>query len=389
LFSGESHRDYDRYGKELDVIFATFFPEWTDRRYRRKVLPLAEIPRSTITRWWRNWAKNHGLHKRKFTDDQEAQIKETIISQYIMRGRLFTERTFRVVALQAWKDFGHDEADFKCSNKFIDGFKDRNHLSSRRFHAKRRDPKASKDDIAAWVAQIQALLEDNAHNLVVNCDETAWMVIPSGLLTWAPVGADGVTVNINANDKECVTVLASITAAGNKLPLLAIAQGKTTKVEETQLGSDETMVCAHSKSGWTTIKTFRQYLDWLAMYYEDEIAAGYWIQLILDLYPVHRSDQIKKYAKARHIRLWFIPAGFTDELQPLDRAVFGAMKAMFRRLFEEVWRGTPDKRASRLAAIQLLKEIWQTLSVNSIRKGWSIYDTSFGTADDTDADPAP
>jgi hypothetical protein len=139
-------------------------------------------------------------------------------------------------------------------------------------------------------------------------------VIPSGLLTWAPVGADGVTVNINANDKECVTVLASITAAGNKLPLFAIAQGKTQKVERTQLGSDETLVCAHSKSGWTRIATFLQYLDWLAKYYEDEIAAGFSIQLILDLYPVHRSKEVKKYAKA----LWFIPAGFTDELQPLD-----------------------------------------------------------------------
>jgi hypothetical protein len=170
-----------------------------------------------------------------------------------MPGVLITEQTFRVVASRAWVAFGHDSDNFKCSNKFIDGFKHRNDLSSRRFHAKRRDPEASKDDIAAWVAQIQALLEDNAHDLVVNCDETAWTVIPSGLLVWAPVGADGVTVNTNANDKECVAVLASTTAAGNKLPLFAIAQGKTKKVERTQLGSDETLVCAHSTSGWTTI----------------------------------------------------------------------------------------------------------------------------------------
>jgi hypothetical protein len=71
-------------------------------------------------------------------------------------------------------------------------------------------------------------------------------------------------------------------------------------------------------------------------------------------------------------------AGFTDELQPLDRAVFGPMKAMFRRLFELTWRDSPGKRASRLAAIQLLKEIWQTLTVDSIRKGWSIYEEDFG-----------
>jgi hypothetical protein len=159
LFSGESQKDYVRYQKELEVIFVRFFPEWTDESYGGKVLPSAEIPSTTIYRWKRKWDKDpkwrpwntliHGVHRRKFTDDQEAQIKETIISQYIMPGVLFTEQTFRVVARQAWIDFGHDEADFKCSNKFIDGFKHRNDLSSRRFHAKRRDPKASKDDIAA------------------------------------------------------------------------------------------------------------------------------------------------------------------------------------------------------------------------------------------------
>jgi hypothetical protein len=51
LFTGESHKDYVRSRKELDVIFAPFFLEWTDRSYQRKVLPLAEIPRRTITRW--------------------------------------------------------------------------------------------------------------------------------------------------------------------------------------------------------------------------------------------------------------------------------------------------------------------------------------------------
>jgi hypothetical protein len=62
-----------------------------------------------------------------------------------------------VVALQAWKDFGQDKTNFKCSNKSIRGFNDGNNLSSGRCHAKRPDSKASKEDIAAWIALIQAL----------------------------------------------------------------------------------------------------------------------------------------------------------------------------------------------------------------------------------------
>jgi hypothetical protein len=54
------------------------------------------------------------------------------------------------------------------------------------------------------------------------------------------------------------------------------------------------------------------------------------------------------------------------------------MKAMFRRLFELTWRDSPGKRASSLVAIQLLKEIWKTLTVDSIRNGSSIYEGDFG-----------
>jgi hypothetical protein len=49
-------------------------------------------------------------------------------------------------------------------------------------------------------------------------------------------------------------------------------KGGTKEVEQTQLGSDETLVCAHSKSGWTPITTFLQYLDWPVKYYKDQIA---------------------------------------------------------------------------------------------------------------------
>jgi hypothetical protein len=59
---------------------------------------------------------------------------------------------------------------------------------------------------------------------VVHCDETAWRIILSGLLMCASVGADSVSVELYAHEKDCVTVLASVTAAGKKLDLFAVAQ---------------------------------------------------------------------------------------------------------------------------------------------------------------------
>jgi hypothetical protein len=386
LFSGEPHKDYFRHKKKLEVIFTRHFPYWDETAYERCVLPLADIPHTTIYRWKRKWDANqcwrpwdtkiHGLHHRKFDDDEERCIKKTIMSDYIELGKMFTEQTFRVVAGDAWAARGGDPDKFECSKKFINGFKLRNGFSSRRFHMRRRNRAASEEEIAAWTKAIRDLLIENAGNLdmVVNCDETAWRIIPTGLLTWAPVGADSVSVELEANEKDCVTVLASVTAAGKKLDLFAVAQGKTKQVEVSQLGNDASVIKDHSESGWSTIVTFHHYLAWLAKQYETEIKAGHTLHLILDLFAAHRAEKIKKYAKRLGIKLWFIPAGYTDELQPLDRGVFGAMKAMFRRLFEQALRTCLGNRIGKLEAIQILIGIWNELSLASIRKGWSIYE---------------
>jgi hypothetical protein len=85
----------------------------------------------------------------------------------------------------------------------------------------------------------------------------------------------------------------------------------------------------------------------------------------------------------------FLLGDFTDELQPLDRTVFGTMKAMSRHLFEETLRESSDRGSGKLEALQILPRIWDELSLASIRKGWSIYDDfgRDGDAPDTAWEP--
>jgi hypothetical protein len=330
--------------------------------------------------------ENHGTHNRLFTGAQEAELKEKILSEYVAPGNLFTSVTFEAIAMQFWKHLGKDPTEFKCSGRFVVDFKERNGFSSRRFHTRRRNPTGDKEDIEAWLQIIRNLIGNrgstNTLDLVVNCDETAWRILPTGLLTWAPVGADGVTVRLDGNEKDSVTVLASVTASGKKLPLFAIAKGNTKRAERGQLGSDPTLVRDHSSSGWSTAETFKHYLDWLARDYAQKYPGEFSrkdpFDLILDCYSVHRTPEIKRYAKARGIRLWFIPAGHTDELQPLDRAVFGAIKAIFRRRFEALRRESPNGRVTKSVAIEILLDIWEKLSPASIVAGWSIYEEDFG-----------
>jgi hypothetical protein len=399
LFSRPEQHEYGEHKAELEPIFTEIFPNWHTHSYEVAVLPLAKIARSTIGEWHGKWSKNqswrpwnskesHGSHNRLFTDQEEDELTGTIVSDYLELGRLFTGQTFCALATEKLGELGRDPATFICSDKFICGFKKRNGFSSRKCHWKRRDPRGTLEITELWMTRMQELMAAHQSRgtleMVVNCDETAWRMVPSGMVTWAPIGQDEVTVRLDGNEKDSITVLASVTAGGTKLSLFAIAKGKTRRVEQTQLGSNPAIVCDHSPSGWSTIQTFTRYLDWLAELYRGKIAPDCPIDLVLDCYSVHRSQEIRDHATRLGIRLWFIPAGHTDQLQPLDRAVFGAIKAIFRRRFELERRKRPDHRITKSDAIQILTEIWGGLGTASITEGWRIYTDDFGPEEDAE-----
>jgi hypothetical protein len=74
---------------------------------------------------------------------------------------------------------------------------------------------------------------------------------------------------------------------------------------------------------------FHESFAWLPGQYLDTAP----IHLILDLYSVHRCEASRACAIELGIVLHFIPAGWTDELQLLDRYVFGVLKSICRKLF--------------------------------------------------------
>jgi hypothetical protein len=80
-------------------------------------------------------------------------------------------------------------------------------------------------------------LRDKSRDKIVNCDETCWLVLPKNLLRWTRKGAESVDIIPEGGgaEKDRITVHASISADGRKLPLLFIAEEKTQTVEDTQI----------------------------------------------------------------------------------------------------------------------------------------------------------
>jgi hypothetical protein len=290
--------------------------------------------------------------------------------------------TFRGLAHDAYAQTGRDDGSFQCSDQFIADFKKRHGFSSRRFHMRRRNRHCRRTDIELWINEIKMLLAEIPHRRIVNCDETMWRVVPNGMLTWAPVASESVSVDLDVGGKDGITVLASVTADYEKLPVFLIAKGQTSRVEKTQLGTHEGCIATHSLSTWTTVDTFHEYLQWLRNTCTDPNP----IHLILDSCSVHRSRETKTYAKELNIEVHFIPPGWTDEPQPLDRYVFGAMKSMCRRLFQRFCQCSDDGRVKTRDAVQFLIQCWDGLETRVIEKGWGISEDGLGEADDEDGD---
>jgi hypothetical protein len=110
---------------------------------------------------------------------------------------------------------------------------------------------------------------------------------------------------------------------------------------------------------------FFTYLHWLRGGFLDGAPS----HLIMDLCSVHRFQESRKCAADLGVLLHFIPAGWTDEFQPLDRSVFGALKAMCRTLFARHCTAGDDVAVAKSNAVRFLLEARSALEVAVIEKG--------------------
>ena len=350
-----------KYGDCAYIAYERKIPQTTVRTWKQKV---QKDPNYSITNGYKR--KRRAI----FTIEEEEALAEYIRVNIIACGQLFTDQDFRILAFAAfWDKYlnSDDIPDFRCSNGFIYDFKKRHNFSSRRAHMKRR-PNINEEDLKFWKSRIKELLNTVPKDHIVNVDETAWFLYPKGLLTWATKGDSNISLSISGSEKENVTALCSITAAGTKLPMMLIAAGKTAAVEQSQLGDIYPHWKTHSESGWTTEETFIEYLLHIAEFFQHEE-----VHLILDVYTAHRTELVKETARNNNIKLYFIPPGCTDLVQPLDVKVFGALKATARKLFRERYIGVHSPKVTSQDAVQNLIKAWEGISSQLAEDAWDIY----------------
>jgi hypothetical protein len=90
-----------------------------------------------------------------------------------------------------------------------------------------------------WIEKIQEVFQTLPLSRIVNCNELAWLLSSNCLVAWAEPGSEPISAKINGNEKDCLTVLASMIAVGPKIPLVLVAPGKIGRVEHSQIGNVE------------------------------------------------------------------------------------------------------------------------------------------------------
>lgn len=204
----------------------------------------------------------------------------------------------------------------------------------------------------------------------MNADETSLFILPHRLLTWALTESNNVSINTSENDKFHISVMCSVTSKYKKLPLFFIGKGKTKRCENSQIGDIcEPHFKTHSLNGFMTTQVFKLYLDFL----RDLYPTGEKINLILDLFSSHHTDESMAYAKNKNIELFFIPSGYTDILQPLDVAVFAPLKAMVNSTLTHHLCTNPNEIIGMQMACETLVQEWENLPESAIENGWEQY----------------
>jgi hypothetical protein len=95
--------------------------------------------------------------------------------------------------------------------------------------------------------------------------------------------------------------------------------------------------------------------------------------VFLDTFSAHRSPITKSIADLFHIQLEFIPPGCTDVLQPLDRRVFGVLKAHARQLGRTHYHETQGAKTTRAMMAENLLSAWDRITPDLIDRAWDIF----------------
>jgi hypothetical protein len=340
-----THRTYNH--KEIDDVLAFLSQPVITRGALTRAAELTGIPQTTLASWRRirlqpgreGWFPGaSGRPNRRILPEQtERAIHDHLHTNFIESGFGATRATLKTLALNAFSSQEPEDMHtdrFAASGSFLTRFQERWQLSLRTPHRERRTA-TDADSTDYFLRRLNALYDEYAHNRILNMDETSWKLYAAPRKVLAEKGSNTLKLKSSRSEKESFTALGAIKADGTKLPLWVIAKGRTEKCEQ-KYGEHEGTIVNHSPNGWATEPLIIEYLNWIDL----DAVDGEPCVLVLDIDPMHRTPAVQASARDLDVELLDVPAGATEEFQPLDRRIFGELKSRARVEFERIRAST-------------------------------------------------
>lgn len=243
-----------------------------------------------------------------------------------------------------------------------------------------RDP----DVVYTFYEELHTLVVDNnladKPQFVFNADESGFATDPKRLKAIGEKGKPLVRVS-GGSGRESITVLAAVSADGFCMPPLIIFKGVGVQARWTSENSYPGTLYSTSKNGWMEEP---QCFEWFSSGFVPHVLnlraklnlPDQAALLVYDGHSSHISYRIIKTALDHNIHLVKLPSHLTDQIQPLDKCVFGPVKTCWeKKLISFAKKQVERKDSGHLPKnkfVELLGAVWkESMKSQNIMKGFT------------------
>lgn len=164
---------------------------------------------------------------------------------------------------------------------------------------------------------------------IFNCDETAIYLAPKGNKVLAKKGDKNVYQKSHNSEKENVTFLLNVSAAGEIAPPMIIYRYERI-LGDVARSMPNNWGIGLSESGWMNSATFFEYIANVFEPYLTSKKIKRPVVLFFDGHSSHLTLQLSEFCNLKKIELITLPPNATHIIQPLDRVVFKVLKSEYK-----------------------------------------------------------
>jgi transposase len=181
-----------------------------------------------------------------------------------------------------------------------------------------------------FLRDVKSACTEYDNDCIFNADETFCRTFPHTLAKvygFTNTGRDGRQVKIDTDDKQGITCMTTVTAAGSCLSPYFVKKGTTTRCIKHFI--EDNIMATFSDNGWMNESVAIKWID-------DVLAphlAGRPGCLIWDIFRAHITEGVKDHLASRNIKAIYVPASMTWKRQPLDTHIFAVIKKKYQAYY--------------------------------------------------------